>query len=127
MAVEQNVRLNGKTVTINQSGFITETDEDFVRFWQDQAGQWKIISTGPGVLILERSPSGEGARGGRVLMSGEIQGEGWLTDIVGFISNSRWTGTLTAASGGSKRQLFFDKGTLRLAASTSARSCSGRT
>jgi hypothetical protein len=118
MAVEQNVRLNGKTVTINQSGFITETDEDFVRFWQDQAGQWKIISTGPGVLILERSPSGEGARGGRVLMSGEIQGEGWLTDIVGFISNSRWTGTLTAASGGSKRQLFFDKGTLRLAASS---------
>ncbi|MFH1435153.1 MAG: DUF4388 domain-containing protein [Pseudomonadota bacterium] len=111
------MKYDGKTVTIDSGGFIISSDADFLKFWQDQAGEWKITSTGPGLLILERKTDAEPSEGKRVLIGGEIRKEGWLIDIISFISNSKWTGTLTVTSHGTKRQLFFDKAALRHATS----------
>ena len=111
------MKYDGKTVTIDSGGFIISSDADFLKFWQSQAGEWKIISTGPGLLILERKTDSEHSERKRVLISGEIRKEGWLIDIISFISNSKWTGTLTVTSGGTKRHLFFDKAALRHATS----------
>lgn len=117
MISEEMMKFSGKTITIDYQGFVISSDFEFKEFWQSQAGEWKIVSTSPGILVLQRQGAHEDAKGASVLISGEIQKEGWLTDIISFICNSKWTGTLAVSSRGTRRQLFFDKGTIRLATS----------
>lgn len=111
------MKFNGKTVTIDEKGFVISSDSEFKDFWSSQAGEWKIVSTAPGLIILERRVGNNYEGASKVLISGEIKKEGWLVDIINFICNSRWSGTLTATSGELLRKLFFDKGAVRMGSS----------
>ena len=115
----KNQTMSGKTITISPRGFVTCDDENLVRFWQDQAGEWKVSSLGPDVLILEKFASQKPGTTGKILLGGEVKGEGWIADVIGLIANSKWSGILTAIHGETLRRLFFDAGALRLASSTS--------
>ncbi len=78
-------------------------------------GPWRVAVRSGGLLLLE---SGFGDQGGGVHLCGRIHREGSIMDIVGCISTSRWTGTLTVVGGRARRELSFVSGALRMAGST---------
>jgi hypothetical protein len=98
----------------DESGVILPRDEKLLEYVRSHAGRWVAASAQDGMMLLRRAGSG----GGRVLMSGEIKREGWLVDILSFVCNQGLTGKIQVVSRDVKRELYFDKGQLRLASST---------
>lgn len=104
------------TIVFEQDGTVSGGGEDLITFLREHSGTWRVASSIPGLLVLVRGAGDEG-RLRRAILAGTITREGHLIDIIGFVSSSQWTGTLTAVSGEKRRELFFDKGSLRMATS----------
>ena len=104
------------TILIDGDGRVSGDGSDASAFLREHAGTWTISASGPDLLVLERS-TGAAGEAGRAVLAGTIAREGHLIDIIGFISSSHWSGTLTASSAGTRRELYFDKGSLRMATS----------
>jgi hypothetical protein len=104
------------TIVIDDQGRVSADGTEASAFLEEHAGTWTISASGPDLLVLERS--GGDDEPGRAVLAGTIAREGHLIDIIGFISSSQWSGTLTATSGGGRRELYFDKGSLRMATSS---------
>jgi hypothetical protein len=106
-----DMRLPG-TILIDAEGNLTVEDGD----QRTLRGRWRVTAGAGDLVILERDTS-QGRDQARAVFAGNITREGHLIDIIGFISSSQLSGTLTAAGGGSRRELYFDKGGLRMATS----------
>ncbi|MBW2260549.1 MAG: DUF4388 domain-containing protein [Deltaproteobacteria bacterium] len=103
------------SMEFDESGVILPRDEKLLEYVRSNSGRWVAVSAQDGMLLLRRADKGGG---GRVLMSGEIKREGWLVDILSFVCNQGLTGKIVVVSRDVRRELFFDKGQLRLASST---------
>ena len=99
----------------DESGVILPRDGKLLEYVRSQAGRWVAVSAQEGMLLLRRASR---RHGGRVLMSGEIKREGWLIDILSFVCNQGLTGKVEVMSHSIRRELYFDRGQLRLASST---------
>jgi hypothetical protein len=105
-------------LTINQDGSLAPDSDSIKRFLKRHSGKWRIVSTIPRLLVLQKI---EGSAKGtpRALLNGSIERPGWLIEIINFISNSRLSGDLvTVAEDNVQRELLFEKRTLRIAFST---------
>lgn len=105
-------------LTINQDGTLAPDSDSIKRFLKRHSGKWRIVSTIPRLLVLQKI---EGSTKGtpRALLNGSIERPGWLIEIINFISNSRLSGDLvTVAEDNVQRELLFEKGALRIAFST---------
>jgi len=108
-----------RRIRIDEDGRLTSEEGELREFLELFSGSWRIESVGRDLLVLvPESEAPENA--GTTMLSGRIAREGRLVDIIGFVSSSRWSGTLTVHSGRTRRQLFFDKGALRMASSSEA-------
>ena len=104
------------TIVIDEDGGVSADGNEASSFLGEHAGRWTVSASGPGLLVLERD-DGATVEGSPAVLSGTIAREGHLIDIIGFVSSSQWSGTLTATSGAARRELHFDKGALRMATS----------
>lgn len=104
------------TIVIEQDGTVSGTDGDLISFLRQHAGKWRVASSIPGLLVLVRGETDEIVTR-KSILAGTITREGHLIDIIGFISSSQWSGCLTAVKAETRRELFFDKGALRMATS----------
>jgi len=80
-------------------------------------GSFVLLPTAPDLLVALRQPS-EGGRGKRprVVLVGDASGFP-LSDLIAFLSQSRWTGTLRLHSPGGERSVVFNEGEVRGASS----------
>ncbi len=99
----------------DESGVILPRDDRLLEYVRTHAGTWVAASAMNGILLLRKA---DGGGAGRVLMCGEIKRQGWLIDIISFVCNQGLTGKILVLSRDVKRELYFDKGQLRLASST---------
>jgi hypothetical protein len=103
------------TIVIDDEGGVTGPGGEVDPGWRNLRGSWQIASSTDRIVVLERREGGDD--GPRAVFAGNITREGHLIDFIGFVSGSHLTGTLTAQSGPTRRQLHFDKGALRMATS----------
>jgi len=109
---------------IESNGTITVMHENIRAFLKRHAGMWRIMSTIPRLLVLQKMEAvGKGTP--RALLSGSLERPGWLIEIINFVSNSRLSGDLVTVSGKTQRELIFEKGALRVAFSTARRDLLG--
>src|SRR5215469_5859066 len=80
-------------------------------------GSFILLPTAPDLLVALRQPS-EGGRGKRprVVLVGDASGFP-LSDLIAFLSQSRWTGTLRLHSPGGERSVVLNEGEVRGASS----------
>jgi hypothetical protein len=104
------------TIIIDERGGVRADGRSAGTFLEEHAGTWTVSASGPDILVLEKS-TGSAGEPGRAVLAGTIAREGHLIDIIGFISSSQWSGTLTASCEEARRELYFDKGSLRMATS----------
>jgi len=102
-------------ILVDADGRLSSEVGDLAPFWKQHHGAWRIAASGGDMIVLERESAGTGRE--RAILAGNIIREGHLIDIIGFVSNSHLSGTLTASSGETRRSLYFDKGSLRMATS----------
>jgi hypothetical protein len=104
-------------LTIDRRGGIVATNDAARRVFRRQSGRWELTAAGPGIAVLRKAVADESKKP-KVLLSGEIRKDGWLIEIVNFISTSHLTGRLTTVCARVQRDLFFENGSLRMAASS---------
>ena len=80
-------------------------------------GSFVLLPTAPDLLVALRQPS-EGGRGKRprVVLVGDASGFP-LSDLIAFLSQSRWTGTLRLHAPGGERSVVLNEGEVRGASS----------
>jgi len=105
-------------LTIDAQGAVTVSEERIRRFLQMHAGSWRMVSTIPGLLMLEREER-EREPEAYVLMRGAVRHEGWLVDLVNFIATARLSGDLVIVADGVQREILFERGALKMANSSS--------
>ena len=100
-------------LSIDRSGVIQQGDEADHLMLAGCAGTWNVGAAAPGLVMLIRAD-------GKALplMGGVLTRSGWIVDIVATVSSSRLSGVLTTESGSVRRELYFEHGALRMAAST---------
>lgn len=111
-------------ITIEQDGSLSVERDSIKRFLKRHAGKWRIMSTIPRLLVLQKL-EGKSAGEARALLNGSVERPGWLVEIINFISNSRLSGDLVCVSDNVQRELLFEKGALRIAFSTSRKDLLG--
>jgi hypothetical protein len=80
-------------------------------------GSFVLLPTTPDLLAALRQPSEGGrGRGPRVVLMGDASGFP-LSDLIAFLSQSRWTGTLRLHSPGGERSVVLKDGEIRGASS----------
>lgn len=86
-----------------------------------RAGSYRLQNTSPDWILFLRSPAQGGLmdRRPRVVLAGDT-GAFPLSDLIGFLGQSRWTGVLRLASPGGERSLLIKDGEVRSAASDMA-------
>jgi hypothetical protein len=104
-------------VTIDAEGVIRADDDKIKKFLKRHAGTYRVMSTVPRLLVLQRTDA-ESKSMPKTLLNGSIERPGWLIEIINFITNSRLSGDLVTVSKGVQRELIFEKGAMRVAFST---------
>ncbi len=100
-------------ITIDRNGMLNGGDEADRLALTPCAGSWNVGAAAPGVVVLLR------ADGKAIpLMAGVLTRNGWVVDIIAQVGTSRLSGVLTTESGAVRRELYFEHGALRMAAST---------
>jgi hypothetical protein len=69
-----------------------------------------MLTSSPGLIVLARA---ELDRGPEVPLAGEIDALGGLADLLAFIQQSRWSGTLHTVDGNAYRAVWFKNGEVR--------------
>lgn len=82
-----------------------------------RSGTYALMTTAPDLLVFSRTP----AEGGsipvpRVVLSGDAGGFP-LSDLIAFLSQSRWSGLIRVSSPGGERSVTFREGEVRGASS----------
>ncbi len=82
-----------------------------------RSGSYALMQTAPDLLVFSRTP----AEGGsipvpRVVLSGDAGGFP-LSDLIAFLSQSRWSGVIRVSSPGGERSVTFREGEVRGASS----------
>jgi hypothetical protein len=81
-------------------------------------GTYRLLPTSDDLVLLQRvAGPGETPAVGRVLLSGEIDHQGGLLDIIDFIHTNTWTGHLDIVSGAVRKALYCRRGDVQSAAS----------
>ncbi|HSP81053.1 MAG TPA: DUF4388 domain-containing protein [Myxococcaceae bacterium] len=82
-----------------------------------RSGAYTLLPTSPDLLVLSRSPPEGGSIGTpRVVMVGDASGFP-LSDLIAFLSQSRWSGVIRVQSPGGERSLVLREGEVRGATS----------
>ncbi|HTS79724.1 MAG TPA: DUF4388 domain-containing protein [Myxococcaceae bacterium] len=82
-----------------------------------RAGSFVLLPTAPDLLAALRQPSEGGrSKGPRVVLMGDASGFP-LSDLIAFLSQSRWTGTLRLHAPGGERSVVLKDGEVRGASS----------
>ena len=83
-----------------------------------RAGTYRVLPTSDDLVLLQRvGASGQAPAAGRVLLSGEVDHQGGLIDILHFIHTNTWSGHLDIVSGKVRKALHFRRGDVQSAAS----------
>jgi hypothetical protein len=84
---------------------------------EHRAGSFQLLPTSPDLLLALRSPP-QGGRVGqpRVVLAGDASGFP-LSDLIAFLGQSRWTGTLRVHAPGGERVVSLQEGEVRAASS----------
>lgn len=82
-----------------------------------RSGTYALMPTAPDLLVFSRAPAGGGSiPAPRVVMSGDAGGFP-LSDLIAFLSQSRWSGVIRVHSPGGERSVTFREGEVRGASS----------
>ena len=84
---------------------------------EQHAGSFQLLPTTPDLLLALRSPP-QGGKSGRprVVLAGDAAGFP-LSDLIGFLGQSRWTGTLRVHAPGGERAVTLQEGEVSAASS----------
>lgn len=89
----------------------------------NKEGRWRMMTSGPDLMILGRMrgqsgpPVDAGQELPQIALAGEISAAGGLADIIAFIHQNRWTGTLHCVLETSHRRVEFAEGEVTAASS----------
>jgi hypothetical protein len=82
-----------------------------------RSGTYTLLPTSPDLLVLTRTPSqGGSAVTPRVVLAGDASGFP-LSDLIAFLSQSRWSGVIRVNSPGGERSVVLREGEVRGASS----------
>jgi hypothetical protein len=82
-----------------------------------RSGTYALVPTAPDLLVFSRTPAEGGAIPlPRVVLSGDAGGFP-LSDLIAFLSQSRWSGVIRVSSPGGERSVTFREGEVRGASS----------
>jgi hypothetical protein len=82
-----------------------------------RTGSYALMPTSPDLLIFSRvQPEGGSIPAPRVVMAGDASGFP-LSDLIAFLSQSRWTGLIRVRAPGGERSITFREGEVRGASS----------
>ncbi|QSQ24370.1 DUF4388 domain-containing protein [Pyxidicoccus parkwayensis] len=102
---------------IEGSGQLAPEDRQAPSPLAGRSGSYALVPTSPDLLVFSRTP----AQGGsipvpRVVLSGDAGGFP-LSDLIAFLSQSRWSGVIRVSSPGGERSVTFREGEVRGASS----------
>ncbi|MCY1021254.1 DUF4388 domain-containing protein [Pyxidicoccus sp. MSG2] len=102
---------------IEGSGQLAPEDRQAPSPLAGRSGTYALVPTAPDLLVFSRTP----AEGGsiplpRVVLSGDAGGFP-LSDLIAFLSQSRWSGVIRVSSPGGERSVTFREGEVRGASS----------
>jgi hypothetical protein len=84
---------------------------------QQRAGSFQLLPSNPDFLLaLRLPPQGGQSERPRVVLVGDASGFP-LSDLIAFLGQSRWTGTLRVHGAGGERAVSFQEGEVRAASS----------
>jgi hypothetical protein len=82
-----------------------------------RSGTYALMPTAPDLLVFSRTPAEGGSiPAPRVVLSGDASGFP-LSDLIAFLSQSRWSGVIRVSSPGGERSVTFREGEVRGASS----------
>jgi hypothetical protein len=104
---------------VDQRGTLTTADAS--PLVGGRAGYYRLQQTSPDWLVFLRSPAqgGVASERPRVVLAGD-SGTFPLSDLIGFLGQSRWTGVLRVTAPNGERSLLIKDGEVRSAASDSS-------
>ncbi|MFH1434367.1 MAG: DUF4388 domain-containing protein [Pseudomonadota bacterium] len=106
---------------IDTNGFNAFSEQEEVQAWKQRHGEWKTVSACREMTISRKCCGDrQDIDFANILMAGEIR-KGWLFEIANFIVTSKLTGVLVVLSGEERRELYFDRGALRMGTSSNMR------
>jgi hypothetical protein len=86
----------------------------------DRAGRFVLLPAAVDLLLARRTPATDAAsERPRCVLAGDLSALP-IADFIAFLQQARLSGTLTVASGGSDRVVWFEEGEVRSAESTAA-------
>jgi hypothetical protein len=102
---------------IDGTGQLAPEDRQAASPLAGRSGTYALMPTAPDLLVFSRTP----AEGGsipvpRVVLSGDAGGFP-LSDLIAFLSQSRWSGVIRVSSPGGERSVTFREGEVRGASS----------
>jgi len=102
---------------IDPHGRVVPQSEEVRRALADRAGRFELVPAAPDLLLAVRTPGAGGpAPASRAVLAGDMAAFP-LPDFVGFVHQSRMSGTLRVVTGGYTRSIFFRDGQVRGASS----------
>ncbi len=104
---------------VGRDGRIEPGDEEARRALDGRTGEFVLLPTAPDLVWLTRAvPQGGPAPSPRVVMAGDASGFP-LSDLIAFLSQSRWTGAVRVQAAGGQRAIMLKDGEIRGATSDS--------
>jgi hypothetical protein len=93
-----------------EAGQLTPLDEEGTAALSGRCGEYLLAPTSPDLLVLFRAqPSGAQAPSPRVVLAGDASGFP-LADLVAFLGQSRFTGTLRVHASSGQRSILLHEG-----------------
>ncbi|WP_242393835.1 DUF4388 domain-containing protein [Anaeromyxobacter oryzisoli] len=103
---------------IDAHGRLVPQSDAVRRALADRAGRFALLPSAPDLVVARRTPAAGGAAPRpRCLLAGDLAGFP-IADFIGFVHQSRLSGTLTVASAGVERSIAFKDGEVRAARSS---------
>jgi len=102
-------------ITIDSNGAVSFSGGSERRVMSGQAGKWRIGAAGSGVIVLESDALG--GRKNALRMAGALS-DGFAASLLDTVASWRLSGALVTTAESVRRELFFDRGVLRMATST---------
>lgn len=117
MRYHRGVADRNDVVIIEPSGSI-KAGPGAERVLRASAGNYRIVTEVPGLLVLRKEASPGAPAGSRVLMAGEIVSRLTVMEVINVVATANWRGHLHVIGSGEHRTLSFDQGALKQARSS---------
>jgi hypothetical protein len=109
--------VNFPRFTLDARGQLAPESQEAGRALGARRGPFALLPTSPDLLVLVRTPTqGGSAPAPRVVLAGDLSAFP-LSDLIAFLSQSRWSGVVRVSAPGGERSVTLKEGEVRGAAS----------